>query len=113
MGKCTIGMNGLGRFEINKGSYINYGMGGAGGSGIPYNSRESRYFRKRFFTCPFILPEDSENIDGLKLFAPPPLRDVSEKFCPPPFDQKIKNTPKPIKTPENIEFQDLKKIDQV
>ena len=44
---------------------------GGDGSRIPYNSHESPYMRKRFFTCPFILPEDSENIDGLKLFAPP------------------------------------------
>ena len=26
---------------------------------------------KDFFTCPLILPKDSENIDGLKFFAPP------------------------------------------
>ena len=55
---------------------------GAVGSGIPYNSRESPYFRKRFFTCPFFLPKDSENIDGLKFFAPPP-KDASEIFRPP------------------------------
>ena len=48
---------------------------------------------KDFFTCPLILPKDSENIDGLKFFAPPPkdaseifrppLRDVSENYHPP------------------------------
>ena len=47
------------------------GWGGAGGSGIPYNSRESPYLRKRFFTCPFFLPKDSEKNVGLKFFAPP------------------------------------------
>ena len=31
---------------------------GAGGSGNPYNSSESPYLSKRFFTSPFILPKD-------------------------------------------------------
>ena len=51
-----------------KGSFIIYGLGGAAAGANPYNSRESPYLRKRFFTCPFILPKDSENIDGLKMF---------------------------------------------
>ena len=44
---------------------------GAGGSGFPYNSRESPYLRKRFSICPFISPKDSERIDDLKFFTPP------------------------------------------
>ena len=47
------------------------GWGGAAAGANPYNSRESPYLRKRFFTCPLILPKDSENIVGLKFFAPP------------------------------------------
>ena len=47
------------------------GWGGAAADANPYNSRESPYLRKRFFTCPLILPKDSENIVGLKFFAPP------------------------------------------
>ena len=62
--------------------------GGVDGFGIPYNSRESPYLRKRFFTCPFILPKDSENIDGLKFFAPP-LR-TRLKFFAPPFATRPK-----------------------
>ena len=54
-----------------KGSFIIYGLGGAAADANPYNSRESPYLRKRFFTCPLILPKDSENIVGLKFFAPP------------------------------------------
>ena len=69
------------------------GWGGATSSGNPYNSRESPYLRKRFFTCPFILPKDSkkskvENFspplrDALKIFRPP-LRDALKNFRPPP-----------------------------
>ena len=57
------------------------GWGGAAAGPNPYNSRESPYLRKRFFTCPLILPKDSENILGLKFFAPP--KDASEIFRPP------------------------------
>ena len=46
------------------------GWGGAAADANPYNSRESPYLRKRFFTCPLILPKDSENILGQKLFNP-------------------------------------------
>ena len=52
-----------------KGMVLIIGMG-VGVSEIPYNSRESPCLRKRFFMCPFISPKDSENIDGLKFFAP-------------------------------------------
>ena len=34
---------------------------------------------------------------------------ASEICRPPTFDLKIENHPKPIKTPENIEFSDQKK----
>ena len=80
---------------LSKGSYINL----RGGSGIPYNTRESPYLRKRFFTCPFILPKDLENIDGLKFFAPP-LQDGSENFPPPP--PNYKHFPS-----ESLEFSDF------
>ena len=79
------------------------GWGGATSSGNPYSSRESPYLRKRFFTCPFILPKDSEK-SKVENFSPPPLQDALKIFRP-PFDLKFQNTPKPIKTPENIEFQ--------
>ena len=102
---------------------IIYGIGGEGGSGIPYNSHESPYLRKRFFYVSLFFPKDSENINGLKFFRPRP-KDASEIFRPPfatrpkisppfKFDLKIEMTPKPIKTPENIEFQGLKEIGQV
>ena len=55
---------------LGKLHYLRAG-GGAAADANPYNSRESPYLRKRFFTCPLILPKDSENIVGLKFFAPP------------------------------------------
>ena len=57
------------------------GWGGATPSWNPYNSRESPYWRKRFFTCPFILPKDSEK-STIENFSPP-LRDALKIFCPP------------------------------
>ena len=55
--------------------------GGATSSGNPYNSRESPYWRKRFFTCPFILPKDSEK-STIENFSPP-LQDALKIFRPP------------------------------
>ena len=55
--------------------------GGATPSGNPYNSRESPYWRKRFFTCPFILPKDSEK-STIENFSPP-LQDALKIFRPP------------------------------
>ena len=81
------------------------GWGGATPSGNPYNSRKSPYWRKRFFTCPFILAKDSEKSkienflhplqDALKIFRPLPLRGLLKNFRH-PLDLKIENTPKPI-----------------
>ena len=80
------------------------GWGGwSGSSGNPYSFRESPYLRKRFFTCPFILPKDLENIDDLKFFRPPPWLRVQN--LPPSLDLEFEITPKPIEIPENIEFQ--------
>ena len=56
-------------------------VGGATPSGSPYNSRESPYWRKRFFTCPFILPKDSEK-STIENFSPP-LQDALKIFRPP------------------------------
>ena len=57
------------------------GWGWATPSGNPYNSRESPYWRKRFFTCPFILPKDSEK-STIENFSPP-LQDALKIFRPP------------------------------
>ena len=58
-----------GERDLGKLHYLR--AGGAAADANPYNSRESPYLRKRFFTCPLILPKDSENIVRLKFFAPP------------------------------------------
>ena len=64
-----------------KGSFIIPRLGGGTSSGNPYNSRESLYLRKRFFTCPFILPKDSKK-SKVENFSPP-LRDALKNFRPP------------------------------
>ena len=76
-------------------------VGGATPSRNPYNSRESPYWRKRFFTCPFDLPKDSEKStienflpplqDALKIFRPPSR--AVENFSTPPGDVEIMNFP--------------------
>ena len=66
---------------MSKGRFIIPRLGGATPSGNPYNSRESPYWRKRFFTCPFILPNDSEHIDDLKFFRPPPRAHIDHMSC--------------------------------
>ena len=66
---------------------------GATSSENPCNSRESPYLRKRFYTCPFFLPKDSEK-SKIENFSPPPLRDALKIFRPPPLRPKILNCPK-------------------
>ena len=69
-------------YDMSKERFIIPRFGGrATTSGNPYNSRESPYWRKRFFTCPFILPKDSEK-STIENFSPP-LQDALKIFRPP------------------------------
>ena len=102
----------------DKGRFIIYEMGGAVYTANRYISREWPYLSKRFYTCPFIFPKESEK-NKSQNFSPP-LNDASKIFRPPP-SRRVQNFSPPLwpknwkcpKYPQNMKklcFRNIKKI---